>query len=78
MATRKKATLVLQNGRKMEGWAFGYDGPCDGEVVFSTAMVGYTESLTDLILRELITVKESLHEFLAGLSNSLYQCFTAE
>ncbi|MBQ6243127.1 MAG: glutamine-hydrolyzing carbamoyl-phosphate synthase small subunit [Bacteroidales bacterium] len=47
MTTRKKATLVLQNGRKMEGWAFGYDGPCDGEVVFSTAMVGYTESLTD-------------------------------
>ena len=47
MATRKKATLVLQNGRKMEGWSFGYDGPCDGEVVFSTAMVGYAESLTD-------------------------------
>ena len=47
MATRKKATLVLQNGRKMEGWSFGYDGPCDGEVVFSTAMVGYPESLTD-------------------------------
>ena len=47
MATRKKATLVLQNGRKMEGWSFGYDGPCNGEVVFSTAMVGYPESLTD-------------------------------
>ena len=47
MATRKKATLVLQNGRTMEGWSFGYDGPCDGEVVFSTAMVGYPESLTD-------------------------------
>ena len=47
MTTRKKATLVLQNGRKMEGWSFGYDGPCDGEVVFSTAMVGYPESLTD-------------------------------
>ena len=47
MAKRKKATLVLQNGRKMKGWSFGYDGPCDGEVVFSTAMVGYTESLTD-------------------------------
>ena len=31
----------------MEGWSFGYDGPCDGEVVFSTAMVGYPESLTD-------------------------------
>lgn len=47
MATRKKVKLVLQNGRTMEGWSFGYDGPCDGEVVFSTAMVGYTESLTD-------------------------------
>ena len=31
----------------MEGWSFGYDGPCNGEVVFSTAMVGYPESLTD-------------------------------
>ena len=30
-----------------DGWSFGYDGPCDGEVVFSTAMVGYPESLTD-------------------------------
>ena len=47
MSTRKKATLVLQNGRRMEGWSFGYDGPCEGEVVFSTAMAGYTESLTD-------------------------------
>ena len=47
MATRKKVKLVLQNGRTMVGWGFGYDGPCDGEVVFSTAMVGYTESLTD-------------------------------
>jgi len=47
MSTHKKVKLVLQNGRTMEGWGFGYDGPCDGEVVFSTAMVGYTESLTD-------------------------------
>ena len=47
MATRKKVKLVLQNGRTLVGWGFGYDGPCDGEVVFSTAMVGYTESLTD-------------------------------
>lgn len=43
----KKAVLVLQNGRRLEGWSFGYDGAGDGEVVFSTAMVGYPESLTD-------------------------------
>ncbi|MCH5173375.1 MAG: glutamine-hydrolyzing carbamoyl-phosphate synthase small subunit [Bacteroidales bacterium] len=47
MEMRKKVTLVLQNGRRMEGRSFGYDGPCEGEVVFSTAVVGYPESLTD-------------------------------
>ncbi len=45
--TRKKATLILQNGRRLEGWSFGYDAAASGEVVFSTAMVGYPESLTD-------------------------------
>lgn len=31
----------------MEGWSFGCDSAGSGEVVFSTAMVGYPESLTD-------------------------------
>ena len=44
---RKKAILSLGNGRTFEGWSFGYDGSADGEVVFSTSMVGYPESLTD-------------------------------
>ena len=47
MNTRKKAELRLGNGRVLEGWSFGYDGPATGEVVFSTSMVGYPESLTD-------------------------------
>ena len=47
MESRKRATLKLSNGKTFSGWSFGYDGPCDGEVVFSTAMVGYPESLTD-------------------------------
>ena len=42
-----KAKLILENGLCMEGMSFGYDGPCSGELVFSTAMVGYPESLTD-------------------------------
>ena len=45
--TRKPAKLLLGNGRALEGWSFGYDGPAAGEVVFSTSMVGYPESLTD-------------------------------
>ena len=44
---RKPAKLILGNGRVLEGWSFGYDGPATGEVVFSTSMVGYPESLTD-------------------------------
>ena len=44
---RKPAQLRLGNGRVLEGWSFGYDGPASGEVVFSTSMVGYPESLTD-------------------------------
>lgn len=44
---RKKAELRLADGTVLSGWSFGYDAPSDGEVVFSTAMVGYPESLTD-------------------------------
>ena len=44
---RKKARLELSNGQVLEGWSFGFDGPAVGEVVFSTSMVGYPESLTD-------------------------------
>lgn len=32
---------------EFRGFSFGYEGLTDGEVVFSTAMVGYPESLTD-------------------------------
>ena len=44
---RKRARLILGNGRVLEGWSFGYEGSSAGEVVFSTSMVGYPESLTD-------------------------------
>lgn len=43
----KKATLILSNGARFEGYSFGYEGPIAGEVVFNTAMTGYPESLTD-------------------------------
>lgn len=42
-----KATLVLDDGTRFEGESFGYEGNVAGEVVFNTAMTGYTESLTD-------------------------------
>ncbi|MDR2145571.1 MAG: glutamine-hydrolyzing carbamoyl-phosphate synthase small subunit [Tannerella sp.] len=42
-----KATLILDDGSKFEGYSFGAEKPVTGEVVFNTAMVGYPESLTD-------------------------------
>jgi carbamoyl-phosphate synthase small subunit len=39
--------LVLEDGTTFEGRSFGYEGAISGEVVFSTGMVGYPESLTD-------------------------------
>lgn len=39
--------LVLEDGTVLEGEAFGFDKAETGEVVFSTAMDGYQESITD-------------------------------
>lgn len=47
MNTSKSVQLVLENGTIFKGKSFGYAKPTAGEVVFSTAMVGYPESLTD-------------------------------
>lgn len=43
----RNVTLILEDGTKFHGHSFGYEQPVAGEVVFNTAMVGYTESLTD-------------------------------
>jgi carbamoyl-phosphate synthase small subunit len=42
-----KSYLVLEDGSVFEGEPFGYKAPAAGEVVFSTGMSGYQESLTD-------------------------------
>lgn len=43
----KKAYLVLSNGRVFEGESFGAEGDSVGELVFTTGMLGYIETLTD-------------------------------
>ncbi len=42
-----RAALVLEDGSVFEGDAFGAAAPATGEVVFTTAMTGYQEALTD-------------------------------
>ena len=45
--TPRYGKLILEDGTILEGTSFGYEGAITGEVVFSTGMVGYPESLTD-------------------------------
>ncbi len=42
-----KAYLILENGTIFEGKSFGSSGEVVGEIVFTTAMTGYLETLTD-------------------------------
>ncbi|WP_027399548.1 carbamoyl phosphate synthase small subunit [Anaerovorax odorimutans] len=43
----KKAYLILADGTVYEGYSFGASGTSVGEVVFTTGMTGYQETLTD-------------------------------
>lgn len=43
----KKVYLILENGKVFEGESIGAEGEVIGEVVFTTAMTGYLETLTD-------------------------------
>lgn len=43
----QKAYLILENGTIFEGRSFGAAGEAIGEIVFTTAMTGYLETLTD-------------------------------
>lgn len=43
----KKAYLLLENGQRFEGVAIGAAEECIGELVFTTGVCGYIETLTD-------------------------------
>jgi len=45
--TAPLAALVLEDGSRFEGQAFGSLGSTTGELVFATGMTGYQETLTD-------------------------------
>lgn len=44
---KNKVYLTLQNGKVFEGFRFGAVGDVVGELVFTTGMTGYLETLTD-------------------------------
>jgi carbamoyl-phosphate synthase small subunit len=44
---RRRTTVVLEDGTVFEGRSFAGEGEVAGEVVFTTSMVGYQETVTD-------------------------------
>ena len=44
---KSKVYLTLQNGKVFQGFRFGAEGDTVGELVFTTGMTGYIETLTD-------------------------------
>jgi carbamoyl-phosphate synthase small subunit len=45
--TEKEIYICLENGQTFKGYQFGADGDVIGELVFTTGMCGYIETLTD-------------------------------
>ena len=55
-ADRVSAYVLLEDGTRFDGDAVGAPGPVTGEVVFTTGMSGYQESMSDpSFARQLIT-----------------------
>jgi carbamoyl-phosphate synthase small subunit len=55
------AILVLEDGRTFHGDAYGAVGETFGEAVFSTAMTGYQETLTDPSYHRQVVVQTAPH-----------------
>jgi carbamoyl-phosphate synthase small subunit len=55
------AVLVLEDGRTFHGEAYGAVGEAFGEAVFTTAMTGYQETLTDPSYHRQVVVQTAPH-----------------
>ena len=55
------AVLVLEDGRTFRGRAYGAEGTTLGEIVFTTGMTGYQETLTDPSYHRQIVVQTAPH-----------------
>lgn len=63
------AVLVLEDGTRYTGYAFGAQGTTLGEVVFSTGMSGYQETLTDPSYAGQIVLQTAPHIGNTGMNN---------
>jgi carbamoyl-phosphate synthase small subunit len=63
------AVLVLEDGTRYEGRAYGASGQTIGEVVFATGMTGYQETLTDPSYAGQIVVMTAPHVGNTGMND---------
>ena len=63
------AVLVLEDGRAFEGRAWGARGETTGEIVFSTGMTGYQETLTDPSYHRQVVVMTAPHIGTTGMND---------
>ena len=69
MTQTAKAVLVLEDGSRFEGRAYGATGTTLGEVVFATGMTGYQETLTDPSYAGQIVVMTAPHVGNTGMND---------
>jgi len=69
VTAREKAVLVLEDGRHFEGLPYGAVGETTGEIVFSTGMTGYQETLTDPSYHRQIVVMTAPHIGNTGMND---------
>jgi len=67
-----KAYLYLEDGTRVEGIGFGASKTAKGEIVFSTAMNGYPESLTDPSYKGQILILTQPHIGNYGVPRPVY------
>ena len=68
-AQTRSALLVLEDGRTFRGESFGAAGETFGEVVFSTGMSGYQETLTDPSYHRQVVVMTAPHVGNTGMND---------
>ena len=61
MRQRGEAILVLEDGRTFRGEPYGAVGEAFGEAVFTTAMTGYQETLTDPSYHRQVVIQTAPH-----------------
>nr|MDT0664220.1 glutamine-hydrolyzing carbamoyl-phosphate synthase small subunit [Micromonospora sp. DSM 115978] len=70
---RPPAVLVLEDGRRFVGEAYGAVGETFGEAVFSTGMTGYQETLSDPSFHRQVVVMTAPHVGNTGVNDLDYE-----